>query len=102
MPRAHQHTGCEFLYLLSGTLDVRHGETTHRVEAGDAIYFDANTVHSYLCTGKTPATAVIVTLQHPLLLQLGNSSRPIPLDHRQGSRRANRRVARTDSRKEEL
>ena len=78
-PRAHQHTGCEFLYLLSGTLDVRHGEVTHRVEAGDAIYFDANTVHSYLCTGKTPATAVIVTLQHPLLMSLGNASRSIQL-----------------------
>jgi transcriptional regulator with XRE-family HTH domain len=79
VPRAHQHAGCEFLYLLSGTLDVRHGEVTHRVEAGDAIYFDANTVHSYLCTGKTPATAVIVTLQHPPLLQLGSSSRSIHL-----------------------
>jgi transcriptional regulator with XRE-family HTH domain len=79
VPRAHQHAGCEFLYLLSGTLDVRHGEVTHHVEAGDAIYFDANTVHSYLCTGKTPATAVIVTLQHPLMLQLGNSSRPVHL-----------------------
>jgi transcriptional regulator with XRE-family HTH domain len=79
VPRAHQHTGCEFLYLLSGTLDVRHGEVTHRVEAGDAIYFDANTVHSYLCTGKTAATAVIVTLQHPLLMQLGNGSRSIQL-----------------------
>src|SRR5580693_5483763 len=73
VPRAHQHTGCEFLYLLSGTLDVRHGEVTHHVEAGDAIYFDANTIHSYVCTGKTPATAVIVTLQHPLLMQLGSS-----------------------------
>jgi transcriptional regulator with XRE-family HTH domain len=79
VPRAHQHAGCEFLYLLSGTLDVRHGEVTHHVEAGDAIYFDANTVHSYLCTGKTPATAVIVTLQHPLMLQFGNSSRPVHL-----------------------
>ena len=78
-PRAHQHTGCEFLYLLSGTLDVRHGEVTHHVEAGDAIYFDANTVHSYLCIGKTPATAVIVTLQHPLLMSLGNASRSIQL-----------------------
>ena len=67
VPRAHQHAGCEFLYLLSGTLDVRHGEATHRVEAGDAIYFDANTIHSYVCTSKTPATAVIVTLQHPLM-----------------------------------
>jgi len=79
VPRAHQHAGCEFLYLLSGTLDVRHGEATHRVEAGDAIYFDANTIHSYHCTGKTPATAVIVTLQHPLLLQLGNGPRAINL-----------------------
>lgn len=79
VPRAHQHTGCEFLYLLSGTLDVRHGEATHRIETGDAIYFDANTVHSYLCIGKTPATAVIVTLQHPLLVPLGNGSRSIQL-----------------------
>src|SRR6201996_3608468 len=79
IPRAHQHTGCEFLYLLSGTLEVRHGESTYRVEAGDAIYFDANTVHSYVCTSKTAATAVIVTLQHPLMLQLGNSSRAINL-----------------------
>jgi mannose-6-phosphate isomerase-like protein (cupin superfamily) len=79
LPRAHQHTGCEFLYLLSGTLDVRHGEMTHRVEAGDAIYFDANTVHSYLCIGEKPSTAVIVTLQHPPLMQLGTSSRSIQL-----------------------
>ena len=70
--RAHQHAGCEFLYLLSGTLDVRHGETTHHIEMGDAIYFDANTTHSSVCTGKEPATAVIVTLQHPLLIQAGN------------------------------
>ena len=79
VPRAHQHTGCEFLYLLSGTLDVRHGEITHRIEAGDAIYFDANTVHSYLCIGKTAATAVIVTLQYAPLMQLGTSSRSIQL-----------------------
>jgi len=79
VPRAHQHTGCEFLYLLSGALDVRHGEATHHIEAGDAIYFDANTIHSYVCTGKTPATAVIVTLQHPLFLQLGNGPRAINL-----------------------
>ena len=75
LPRSHQHAGCEFLYLLSGKLDVRHGETTHHVEAGDAIYFDANTTHSYMCVGDAPATAVIVTLQHPLLLQLGTGQK---------------------------
>src|SRR4051812_32220463 len=55
--KAHQHVGCEFLYLLTGALDVRHGEVMHRVEAGDAVYFDANTIHSYVCVGATPATA---------------------------------------------
>jgi transcriptional regulator with XRE-family HTH domain len=65
--RAHRHAGCEFLYLLSGALDVRHGEATHHIEAGDAIYFDADTIHSYVCVGDAPATAVIVTLQHPLM-----------------------------------
>jgi transcriptional regulator with XRE-family HTH domain len=83
-PRAHQHTGCEFLYLLSGMLDVRHGEVTHRVEAGDAIYFDANTVHSYHCVGKAAATAVIVTLQHPPLMQLGTNPRSIQLGSGKG------------------
>ena len=75
-PRPHQHAGCEFLYLLSGALDVRHGETTHRIEAGDAIYFDAETTHSYACTGDVPAKAVIVTLQHALVGQQGHGMRP--------------------------
>ncbi len=65
-PRAHQHVGCEFLYLLSGQLDVQHGEVTHHVEAGDAVYFDATTIHSYVCAGDVPASALIVTLQQPV------------------------------------
>ena len=74
-PRAHQHAGCEFLYLLSGSMAVRHGEKTHPLEAGDAVYFDANTIHSYACTSGESANAVIVTLQHPQALQLGSSPR---------------------------
>jgi transcriptional regulator with XRE-family HTH domain len=62
-PRSHQHLGCEFLYLLTGQLDIQHGEVTHHIEAGDAVYFDANTIHSYVCTGDQPAKALIVTLQ---------------------------------------
>jgi transcriptional regulator with XRE-family HTH domain len=61
--RAHQHVGSEFLYLLSGALDLRHGDTVHRVEAGDAVYFDATTIHSYQCASDGPAEALIVTLQ---------------------------------------
>lgn len=66
--RAHQHIGCEFLYVLTGVLEVRHGEGNYRLEAGDAVYFDANTIHGYVCCGDEPATAVIVTLQHPLMV----------------------------------
>ena len=65
-PKAHQHVGCEFLYLLTGRLDVRHGEVIHHVEPGDAIYFDADTIHSYTCASEIPATALIVTLQQPV------------------------------------
>ena len=72
--KAHQHVGCEFLYVLTGELDIQHGETTHKVQAGDAVYFDAGTVHSYFCSGDTPATAVIVTLQQPPS-QSGNGTR---------------------------
>ena len=61
--RAHQHPGCEFLYVLEGELDIVHGESKNRLEAGDAVYFDANTPHSYSNAGEVPAKALIVTLQ---------------------------------------
>jgi transcriptional regulator with XRE-family HTH domain len=64
-PRAHQHIGHEFLYVLSGKLAVRHGQAIYDLEPGDAVYFDANTIHSYVCAGDVPANAVIVTLQSP-------------------------------------
>ncbi len=67
--RAHQHTGCEFLYVLSGALDILHGEVNFHLEGGDAVYFDAGTIHSYACAGDAPACVVIVTLQHPVVLQ---------------------------------
>jgi transcriptional regulator with XRE-family HTH domain len=82
-PRPHQHFGCEFLYLLSGSLNVRHGEVTHAIEPGDAIYFDPSTIHSYECSGPTPAMALIVTLQQPIarngnVTRNGNSATPKP------------------------
>jgi transcriptional regulator with XRE-family HTH domain len=64
--RPHRHEGCEFLYLTSGQLELRHGSTTERLEAGDAVYFDGSTVHSYVCCGEEPATALIPTFcSHP-------------------------------------
>lgn len=76
-PKAHQHFGCEFLYVLAGELTVHHGSATHRIEAGDAVYFDASTTHSYHCSGTSAATALIVTLQQPVPVP-GNGRRPAP------------------------
>jgi transcriptional regulator with XRE-family HTH domain len=61
--RAHQHPGCEFLYVVDGELDIIHGDVRHRLEAGDAVYFDANTPHSYSNSSNAAAKALIVTLQ---------------------------------------
>ena len=60
--KVHQHAGNEFLFLLSGDLDVRHGEETYHITEGDGIYFDAGTTHGYSCIGDKPATAVIVIM----------------------------------------
>ncbi len=73
--RGHQHQGCEFLYLLEGDLDILHGEATHHLEAGDAVYFDSNTPHSYSCGGPASAKALIVTLQgQAAAAQLANTA----------------------------
>ena len=82
--RAHQHAGCEFLYMLSGALEVQHGEQSYRIEAGDSVYFDATTIHSYACSGDTPAKALIVTLQHPLAA--ANGIRPAAVAAQQRER----------------
>ncbi|HWB32888.1 MAG TPA: XRE family transcriptional regulator [Acidobacteriaceae bacterium] len=77
-PRSHQHFGCEFLYILSGSLTVRHGAVVHQVSAGDAIYFDASTTHSYECAGTEACTALIVTLQQPVAVPNNGGPRPAP------------------------
>lgn len=60
--RAHQHVGCEFLYVVEGALDVQHGPVTHHLQTGDAAYFDSNTPHSYICAGDVAAKTLLVTL----------------------------------------
>jgi len=77
-PSAHQHYGCEFLYVLHGELKVCHGEVVHHLGTGDAVYFDSSTIHSYSCVGDKPATALIVTLQQQLSTASANPGRRGP------------------------
>jgi len=76
-PKAHLHPGYEFLYVLDGELTIRHGDQETTLEAGDSVYFDASTPHSYLCAGKKPAGAIIVTMHQPAAAPSGGAVRPV-------------------------
>ena len=78
-PKAHMHPGFEFLYVLDGELEIHHGVQACTLEAGDALYFDASTPHSYQCAGKKQAGAIIVTMhqappQQPIPLRAVNTA----------------------------
>jgi transcriptional regulator with XRE-family HTH domain len=61
-PGAHQHTGAEFLYVLSGRLKLTHEGRTETIERGDAVYFDPAAKHSYERVGDEPCAALILTM----------------------------------------
>jgi transcriptional regulator with XRE-family HTH domain len=58
----HQHPGIEFLYVLSGRLELRTGEDKHELAEGDAIYFDSTVPHGYRRIGARRTTALVVAL----------------------------------------
>jgi len=75
--RPHVHPGYEFLYVLQGELEIRHGDQISLMEAGDAVYFDASTPHAYLCSGKSNAVALIVTMHQAPIPQPTMQLRPL-------------------------
>jgi transcriptional regulator with XRE-family HTH domain len=64
--RSHRHPGTEFLCVLSGTLQIAHDGKLDTLDSGDAVYFDAEAVHSYERIGDTECTALILTMPEPL------------------------------------
>jgi transcriptional regulator with XRE-family HTH domain len=61
--RLHEHPGIEFLYVLSGRLELRIGAAKHELSEGDAIYFDSTVPHGYRRLGARRTTALVVTLE---------------------------------------
>jgi transcriptional regulator with XRE-family HTH domain/quercetin dioxygenase-like cupin family protein len=53
-----RHSGIEYGYIISGTLDVSLGFETHRIGAGDAISFDSSTPHRLTNNGDVPVEAI--------------------------------------------
>lgn len=75
--RPHVHPGYEFLYVLEGELEIRHADKISILEAGDGVYFDASTPHSYRCAGKNATKAIIVTMHQQHSPQPAMSLRPL-------------------------
>ncbi|MEM9393284.1 MAG: XRE family transcriptional regulator [Pseudomonadota bacterium] len=40
-----QHSGVEFIYMLEGVVNYRHGDSTFELKAGDTLFFDADAPH---------------------------------------------------------
>jgi transcriptional regulator with XRE-family HTH domain len=64
--KLHQHAGIEFLYLLSGRLELRTGEHRHELSDGDAVYFDCTVPHGYRKLGNKRTQAVVMVLEVPV------------------------------------
>ncbi len=57
----HQHAGVELVYVLRGRLAVGCDGRDDVLEAGDAMYFDADRPHTYRREGTKPCAALVVT-----------------------------------------
>jgi transcriptional regulator with XRE-family HTH domain len=64
--KSHRHAGNEFLYVLSGQLELRHNDKVDALSDGDAVFFAADAVHSYDSVGDAPCTALILSMPEPL------------------------------------
>jgi transcriptional regulator with XRE-family HTH domain len=60
--RFHEHPGIEFLYVISGKLELRTPSENHELSESDAIYFDSTVPHAYRRVGAKRATALVVTV----------------------------------------
>ena len=56
-----QHDGLEFLCVLEGEVEYRHGATSYRLGPGDSFYFDANAPHGPDRLLKLPIRFLFIT-----------------------------------------
>ena len=58
---AHEHSGVELIYVISGEIEIEIHNETHKLGTQDSMYFDAQYPHSYRCAGEDRATAIVVS-----------------------------------------
>lgn len=63
---AFQHDGLEFLYMLEGEIEYRHGNKYYVLKPGDSLYFDADAPHGPATLSKLPAVYLsVISYQQP-------------------------------------
>jgi len=54
------HEGEEFIYVLSGAIQINYGKTTYDLKAGESIYYDSVVPHDVHSCGESPARILAV------------------------------------------
>jgi quercetin dioxygenase-like cupin family protein len=59
----YQHDGEEFVYVLSGTMEITVGEHVNRLKAGDSLHFNSGIKHNLKNIGEAEAELLVVIYQ---------------------------------------
>jgi len=54
------HEGEEFIYVLSGNIEIKYGKSIYFLSQGDSIYYDSVVDHHVSTTDETPAKVLAV------------------------------------------
>jgi quercetin dioxygenase-like cupin family protein len=63
--RVHAHRAAEFLYIITGDLNVQVDGIDHRLGHGDSVYINPSVPHGYARHGSATCTALVVTTTAP-------------------------------------
>ncbi len=56
-----EHTGQEFVFVHTGTVELTYGEQVITLAPGDSAYFDASVGHRVRAVGGEPVEVVVIT-----------------------------------------
>lgn len=54
------HEGEEFIFVLSGAVEISYGRETYHLATGDSIYYDSIVSHNVHCSGEVDARILAV------------------------------------------
>lgn len=61
LPSEEPHSGEEFGFVLSGSLQIRYGKKKYQAKKKECFYFESDRKHQFLNTGRSKATFIWVT-----------------------------------------